>query len=66
MKPCSPAQEGDQAAAAPPADSKGAPAGGSFTEVQQLEHHWDQLSAERKTSFAQMAALTRCADSHKA
>ena len=65
MKPCSPAQEGDRAAAAPPPDSRGTLAGGTFTEVQQLEHHWDQLSAERKTSFAQMAALTRCADSKK-
>jgi hypothetical protein len=62
MKPCSPAQVGAQAAPAPPPDSKGTLASGSFAEVQQLEHHWDQLSAERKTSFAQMAALTRFAD----
>lgn len=33
--------------------------GGSFAEVQGLEHHWAQLGAERKTSFAQMAGLTR-------
>lgn len=65
MKPCSPvcspAQAGDQAAPALQPDSKGTLIGGTFKEVQHLEHHWDQLSAERKTSFAQMAALTRCA-----
>lgn len=53
-------QEGrESAAAAAAAGNTGRLAGGTFAEVQGLEHHWAQLGAERKTSFAQMAGLTR-------
>ncbi len=44
--------------------ARGRLGGGTFAEVQQLEHHWDELSDERKTTFAQMAMLTRSVRHH--
>ena len=32
---------------------------GVFSDVQRLQHHWDVSDAERMTTFAQMAVLTR-------
>ncbi len=42
-----------------PAEAPGRLGGGTFAEVQRLEHHWDELGDDRKTTFAQMAMLTR-------
>ena len=35
--------------------------GGTWAEVEALQHHWEALDDDRKTLFAQMAVLTRCA-----
>lgn len=37
-----------------------AKSGMCYGDVDSLQHHWDKLDAQRKVSYAQMAALTRC------